>query len=186
MKFEEYLADQQEINEGIVSSALSKLKSKSVGAVKTIFKKSFDKLANLIKDKGLEKDALRIINRHMGSRFRTLDQIGKTRIVEGTKLDEDIAHWWATLKSEAFPTLAFYPALSVWLEMDKLFGAAGAGPDWTKVGVYALMFVLLVSGKYLKQWSKWSKTNPDEKDKEAETRKKLKGVARVKHVLRDV
>ena len=137
MKFEEYLNDQQEINEGIVSSALSKLKSKSVGAVKSLFKNSFDKLANLIKDKGLEKDALRIINRHMGSRFRSLDQIGKTKVVEGTELNEDFAHWWSTLKGEAFPTLAFYPALSVWLEMDKLFGAAGAGPDWAKVGVYA-------------------------------------------------
>ena len=186
MKFEEYLNDQQEINECIVSSALSKLKSKSVGAVKSLFKNSFDKLANLIKDKGLEKDALRIINRHMGSRFRSLDQIGKTKVVEGTELNEDFAHWWSTLKGEAFPTLAFYPALSVWLEMDKLFGAAGAGPDWAKVGVYALMFVLLVSGKYLKQWSKWSKTNPEEAEKEAEERKKLKGVSRIKHTVRDV
>jgi hypothetical protein len=186
MKFEEYLNDQQEINEGIVSSALSKLKSKSVGAVKSLFKNSFDKLANLIKAKGLEKDALRIINRHMGSRFRTLDQIGKTKIVEGTELNEDFAHWWTTLKGEAFPTLAFYPALSVWLEMDKLFGAAGLGPDWTKVGVYALLFVFLVSGKYLKQWSKWSKTNPEERDKEAEERKKLKGVSRIKHIVRDI
>jgi hypothetical protein len=186
MKFEIYLAEQQELYEGIVSSALSKLKSKTVGAVKGLFKKSFDKLANLLKDKGLEKDALRIINRHMGSRFRTLDQIGKARIVESAEFNEDFAHWWATLKGEAFPTLAFYPALSVWLEMDKLFGAAGLGPDWVKVGVYALMFVLLVSGKYLKQWSKWSKTNPEERDKEAEERKKVKGIARIKHAVRDV
>jgi hypothetical protein len=70
--------------------------------------------------------------------------------------------------------------------MDKLFGAAGLGPDWVKVGVYALMFVLLVSGKYLKQWSKWSKTNPEERDKEAEERKKIKGIARIKHTVRDV
>ena len=189
MRFEYYLEEQQEINEGVLANALKKIKMKSLGAVKNIFKDSWENLANLIRAKGLEKDALRIINRHMGSKYRTLNQISRGKVVENTELNEDFAHWWSTFKGEAFPTLAFYPALSVWLELDKLFAAAGAavpGVNWVKVGAYALMFVFLVSGKYLKQWQKWRKNNPEEADKEAEERKKVKVIGRIKHAIRDV
>jgi hypothetical protein len=174
MRFEFYINEQQELTEGVLSNALKKIKQKSLGAVRKIFKDSWEKLANLIRAKGLEKDALQIINRHMGSRFRSFDQIGKAKIVENTELNEDFAHWWAKLKGEAFPTLAFYPALSVWLELDKLFAAAGMGPDWKKVAVYGLMFVLLVSGKYIKEWSKWAKDNPEEREAEKQKRKEFK------------
>lgn len=181
MKFERYL-----LIEGVLDSALKKIGKKPLGAVKKLFKDNWEKLANIIRDKGLEKDALQIINRHMGSKFRTLEQIGKARIVEGMEVNEDFAHWWDKLKAEAFPTLAFYPALSVWLEMDKLFASSGAGPDWKKVAVYGLMFVLLVSGKYIKEWQKWSRDNPEEAEKEKVERKGLKFGERVKHTFRSI
>jgi len=184
MRFEDFLQD--EINEGVLSNALKKIKNKSLSTITSLFKSSWEKLANLTRAKGLEKDTLRIINRHMGTRWKTLDQVSKAKIQENTELNEDFAHWWSTFKGEAFPTLAFYPALSVWLELDKLFAAAGAGPDWIKIGVYAVMFVFLVSGKYLKQWSKWAKDNPDEKEIEDKTAKEKKGFTRVKHTFRSI
>jgi hypothetical protein len=188
MRFEEYLHD--EINEGVLSNALKKIKKKSLGSIRKLFKDSWETLANLTRAKGLEKDTLRIINRHMGTRYKTLDQISKAKIQENTELNEDFAHWWSTFKGEAFPTLAFYPALSVWLELDKLFAVAGAavpGVNWAKVGVYALMFVFLVSGKYLKQWQKWRKDNPEEAEKEKMTRKEFKTAKeKMKHTFRGI
>jgi hypothetical protein len=121
----------------------------------------------------------------MGSKFRSVDQIGKAKIVENTELNEDFAHWWEKLKIEAFPTLAFYPALSVWLELDKLFATVGAGPDWKKVAVYGLMFVLLVSGKYLREWQKWARDNPEEYEKEKKERERLKTAKeKIRHTFR--
>ena len=184
MRFEGYLQD--EINEGVLSNALKKIKKKSLGNIRKLFKDSWETLANLIRAKGLEKDTLRIINRHMGTRWKTLDQVSKAKIVENTELNEDFAHWWSTFKGEAFPTLAFYPALSVWLELDKLFTAAGAGVNWMKVGAYALLFVFLVSGKYLKQWQKWRKDNPEEKEIEDKAAKEKKGFTRIKHTFRSI
>lgn len=170
MRFDDYLREEQAINEGVLSNALKKIKKKSLGNIRKLFKDSWEKLANLTRARGLEKDTLRIINRHMGTRWKTLDQVSKAKIVENTELNEDFAHWWKKIKEEAFPTLAFYPALSVWLELDKLFGAGD--PNWTKVGVYAAFFLLLVSGKYLKGWAQWAKDNPEEREKEAKEREK--------------
>ena len=189
MRFEDYLREEQAINEGVLSNALKKIKNKSLGSIRKLFKDSWENLAKLTKAKGLEKDALRIINRHMGTRWKTLDQISKAKIVENTELNEDVAHWWKKIKEEAFPTLAFYPALSVWLELDKLFSVAGAavpGVNWAKVGIYAVFFLLLVSGKYLKGWAQWAKDNPEEKEIEDKAAKQKKGFSRVQHIFRRV
>jgi hypothetical protein len=184
MRFDNYLHEERAINEGVLTNALKKIKKKSLGNIRKLFKDSWETLANLIRAKGLEKDTLRIINRHMGTRFKTLEQVSKTKIQENTELNEDFAHWWAKIKTEAFPTLAFYPALTVWLELDKLFGAGDV--NWTRVGAYAVFFLLLVSGKYIKEWAKWAKDSPEEKEIQKKTAKEKKGFARVGHVFRSV
>ena len=79
-------------------------------------------------------------------------------------ISEDAKHWWDLIKTEAFPTLAFYPALQVWLEFDKMLkGTAYSG---TVISFYAAFWLLLVSGKYVKGWLDWKKTSPEEYDKE--------------------
>jgi len=55
-----------------------------------------------------------------------------------------------------------------------------------KVGAYALLFVFLVSGKYLKQWQKWRKDNPEEKEIEDKAAKEKKGFTRIKHTFRSI
>ena len=79
---------------------------------------------------------------------------------ESTIISEDMKHWWELVKTEAFPTLAFYPALQVWLEIDKYI----KGSDYnTKVMMfYASLWLVLVSGKYIAGWMKWKKEKPDE------------------------
>lgn len=81
-------------------------------------------------------------------------------------LDEDAKHWWELVKQEAFPTLAFYPALQVWLEFDKML--KGTQYSGKVIAFYAAFWLLLVSGKYVKGWLDWKKDNPEQHAKEVE------------------
>jgi len=88
---------------------------------------------------------------------------------ESVEINEDVAHLWALIKTEAFPTLAFYPALQCWLELDKaLKGTAYSGKV---IGFYAAFWLLLMSGKHIAQWNKWRKENPGEYAKERKSGK---------------
>lgn len=168
MKFEKYL-----LTEGILNTAFSSIKGKSVNAVKKIFRDAWEKLAKIIKDKGLEKDALKIINRHTGGSFSSLDRVTKGKIQESTYLGEDFAHWWKWIKDNAWPAGAIFSSLQIFFELDKLvFG--GAPADMKKLIVYAAIWAAIVSGKYLFDWSKWSRENPEEYEKEKEAKKGLK------------
>ena len=154
MKFNNYV-----LNENMVDKSLSILKRLDFRKTKSFLKDEFDKFVYAAMSSDIEEQVVSLINKHFGTRYRNLAQLKKERLRE-SELNEDLAHWWDVVKQEAFPTLAFYPALSVWLEIDKLF--KGQDMDMTKTTVYALFWALLVSGKYVKGWNTWKKQNPEE------------------------
>jgi len=164
MRFENYLNEERILNEGaFFQNLLKKIGNKSTGAIKKLFKNNWIKLANIIKTQGVENDALSIINRHMGTRFRSLDQISKS-VVKEEKVNEDFAHYWNFLKDEAWPTLSFWPALQVWLQIDALL--KGGEANVKAIIAYAVFWVFLISGKHIAGWVKWKKQNPEEFEKE--------------------
>jgi hypothetical protein len=79
-------------------------------------------------------------------------------------LQEDLKHWWDLVKQEAFPTLAFYPALTVWCEIDKII--KGQPYSMKIVACYASLWLVLMSGKYVAGWLKWKREKPDEYEAE--------------------
>lgn len=83
---------------------------------------------------------------------------------ESTVINESAKHWWDLIKTEAFPTLAFLPAFQVWLELDKML--RGTGGDTKVAMIYAAIWLVLISGKYVKGWMEWKKSNPEEHAKE--------------------
>lgn len=156
MKFKSFI-----VNENIMDGALSFIKNLSFNKVKKILKQEFDKFVDIVKKSGREDEALAIINKYFKTRYHSFDEIQKQKIRESDEIvNEDLAHWWDVVKTEAFPTLAFYPALTVWLEIDKLFNDQQM--DMRKTIAYASLWILLVSGKYVGGWMKWKKQNPDE------------------------
>jgi hypothetical protein len=90
----------------------------------------------------------------------------KFNLNENIDLNEDVKHWWELIKSEAFPTLAFYPALQVWLEIDKM--VKGTPYSGNVLCFYAAFWLILVTGKYIIGWNAWKKENPTEYNKERE------------------
>lgn len=165
MKFYKYISEDITLSEGtLFQKLLKKIGNKSTNIAKKIFKDNWTKLANIIKNQGKEKRALQIINKAFNTNFSSLDQITKSKIQESNNINEDFAHFWDFLKDQAFPTLSFYPALTAWLELDKLL--SGGDFSLTKTLVYATFWLLLVSGKFVKSWKRWKQQNPEEWEKE--------------------
>jgi hypothetical protein len=154
MKFEQFL-----LNENMVDKALTLVKRMDFKKAKKFLLDQFEQFMVAVEAAGVEREAVSIINKGFNTRYRSLEQIKRDRLRE-SELNEDAAHWWKLIKTEAFPTLAFYPALTVWLELDNLL--RGQDVNMRVVIVYSLFWVLLVSGKYLKGWTDWKKQNPEE------------------------
>jgi hypothetical protein len=154
MRFDTYI-----LNENMVDKAKRILSRLDFKKSRKFLQDEFDKFVATASASGIEDEVVSMINKAFGTRYRNLDQMKRERLRE-SELNEDIAHFWELFKGEAFPTLSFYPALTVWLELDKLF--TGQDIDITKTIVYALFWLLLVSGKYAKGWATWKKQNPEQ------------------------
>lgn len=156
MKFKTFV-----VNENMMDKAKSLIKRLSFKKAKTFLQSEFKTFSKAVKDNDLEEEILSLINKFFKTKYRSLDEIEKQKIRESDELvNEDLAHWWDVVRTEAFPTLAFYPALTIWLEIDKLFNDKDM--DMKKTVAYASLWILLVSGKYVNGWMKWKKQNPEE------------------------
>ena len=156
MRLEKYM-----VNENAVDLAKGLLKRMSWKQLSKFLQGEFEKFMEAVQEAGMETQVVSLVNKRFDTKYRNLEQVRKMRLRESDEmLNEDLAHWWQVVKDEGFPTLAFYPALSVWLEIDKLW--QGQDMDMKKTTIYALFWMLLVSGKYIKGWHKWKTENPEE------------------------
>jgi len=161
MRFENY------INEGLITSLLVKtFKNYTIDKALNFLESQWKKAINIIRKNDKEKEALQILNKALKTNFKSLDQFNKKNMkklipegIEINNLNEDLKHWWDMIKDEGFPTLSFYPALTTWIELGKLFDGADA-VNWKKVAIYGAFWAALVTGKYIKSFMKWKKQNP--------------------------
>jgi hypothetical protein len=135
------------IQESKITDYIRFIKNMSWKAAKLYFQTSLKKFIEHIKDNGMEKPALVIINKHLKTKFNSLDQILTLKVNESSQLDEGLGDLFKEIKTELFPTLAFYPALTCWLEIDSLITTGSA--DFKKLGFYAIFWILLISGRFV-------------------------------------
>lgn len=159
MRLEKFI-DEDVLIENIIINNLKKLFSKPAKKVMMTFQDSFRKFIKIVRQNGVEDDVLKILNKHAGKSYKNLEQILKLKPLTEEKLNEDWEHFWNTIKSEAFPSLSFYPALQIWLEIDKLI--KGSDASIKVIAVYSIIWLLLVSGKFVKHFYKWKKEHPEE------------------------
>lgn len=116
------------------------------------------------------KESYDIISKEIESnnmkKIENLSNKSFTFTTEST-VNEDLRHWWDLVKTEAFPTLAFYPALQVWIELDKYL--KGTPYSGKVIGFYAALWVVLMTGKHISGWMKWRKENPEQYQAERES-----------------
>lgn len=133
-----------------------------------LFLKHWKQFKEYLKKQKIEKDALRIINKNLNTNFSSIDAVPLSSISimkNEETINEDLKHFWIWVKDHAFPTLSFYPALTVWLQLDKLL--TGSGDFSLRLTIlYSVFWLLLISGKFVGEWKKWKKENPEEFEKE--------------------
>jgi hypothetical protein len=149
------------IRESKLIEVIKGLRNKSWNKVISVLKSNWKKFVNLIRENGLEKEVINIINKHLKTNYKSLNDISG---VNEDVLNEDFKHFWDMVKQEAFPTLAFYPALSIWMEIDKIF--RNVDMDFKKVLIYGIFWVFLMSGKHIKLWKQWKEKNKKEWEEE--------------------
>lgn len=161
MRLERYLTEGNDIID-----LLGKLKHFNIRQLEDFLKKQFKEFMDMVPS-GIETPIVSIINKAFGTRYKYLQDMINDKIPplrESTTLNEDLAHWWDVVKTELFPTLSFYPALTAWLEIDKLL--RGQDINIRVLVIYSMFWLLLISGKYIKGWHDWKRQNPDEYEKE--------------------
>jgi len=169
MRLENFI-NEDVLIENIIINNLKKLFNKPAKKVMMTFQNSFRKFIKIIRQNDIEDDVLKILNKHAGKNYKSLEQILKSKPLTEDKLNEDWAHYWDLIKGEAFPSLSFYPALQIWLEIDKLI--KGSDASIKVMAVYSIIWLLLVSGKFVKQFRKWKKENPEEYATERPSKRK--------------
>lgn len=82
---------QKYINEGVFNKTLTQIKKLDPRRAKEVLKSAWRDLKRTLEEHDKEDEFLQIINAQMGTTFRTLSQIDKTKLQEG-QLNEDFAH----------------------------------------------------------------------------------------------
>lgn len=170
MRFDNYLKEDN-INENIILDTIKKIAGKPANTVMKMFKDGYKKFVDMLeKDQltmgsGADLDKiLGIINKAYGTNYKDIKDLKKqinANLKESTDLNEDWARYWGMIKGEAFPALSFYPALTVWLELDKWIRQSG-DVNSRVIIVYGLIWLLLISGKFVSGFRKWKKEQPEE------------------------
>ena len=157
--------------ESIIKKSIEALKNKTFKVATKLFRDSWIKLVKTIEDNNKEDAILRLLNTRFKTNYTSLQQISKARIVESDNLiNEDLKHFWETLKIEGFPVMSIFPGLQVWFEIDKLLFNTGIDFDMSKMIFYSLLWFLFVSGKFKQGWNRWRKENPEEWEKEGKSK----------------
>ena len=108
-----------------------------------------DKASEILGAAGKEAAVVRVLNRHSEVRINRLSDLKKKLMTvrEEKRIEEGaLGDWWKEAKGNAYNALAFYPILTMFLELDKVIeGVEGA--DIRTVLVYLLIWVVVISGK---------------------------------------
>lgn len=130
-----------------IKKIIDSLVKMSCGKAKQLFKKSTKDMITFFKKNGIEKEALRIINKSFGVNYNSLKQLQKSpALVENKVINEDWCAWWKEATFNMYGALSFYPLLQSFLELDKLVKHSGDA-DISYVMTYFLIWIAIITGK---------------------------------------
>ena len=165
MRYQSYITEGNN-----VTDVIKRLSKMGYRKAEKELKGSTKGILQLFLDKGMQEEALLIINKHLKTRFKSLKDIGRQHripIREGEEiLNEDLKHLWGFIESQSWVGLAFFPILQLYLELEKLL--SNSGVDYKRILIYGAIFMFIMSAKHVQLFNKWKDTH--EKDWEMEGR----------------
>jgi hypothetical protein len=164
------------VNESFATDIFKNLIKKPANSAMKEIKKGFGDFLNMLEkvDTDTQKKVLSGINKSLGSNFRSikdLKSMSKSRLGESERVNEDWKHWWDQIKDQGWFNITFYPALQTWFEVANLLGNFFKNEPLDivtvkKAAFYGVLWLALATGKFIKDFYKWKKENPEEYSKE--------------------
>lgn len=148
----------------IFTRLAEKIRSLGTSNAERIMKKNFNIFCDKYSGTEHEKRILQSVNRVLGSNWTSLEQIRQAKVPGKEYIKEDLAHYWKEIREQGLPALLFYPALQVFMEVDKII--RGLPFNETVITFYSTLWITLVSLSYVSKWKKWKKESPEEFEKE--------------------
>lgn len=145
------VCDEIELNEdtNFIKSVVSKLGKMPWDAAKKFLKQKAQEFVAFIKDDPYIDDAnvLRIINTRFGTTFSSTSSVFAKALVENTnRVDEGLKEWWKEASGNLYNSLAFFPILTVFLELDKIIKGSSDASIRTAM-IYFIIWILVITGK---------------------------------------
>jgi len=163
MRFRQYMNESS-----VISKAVDKIKKLPFKKVKKLLQSSWDKFYKTIsKHPELEDKIIKLLNRKTNIKVKSLKSLDKMKLQESNELNEDWKHFWEWFGDQGWGALSIFPTLSIWFEIDNFLNVYDfADVDFRRIGIYALLWVAMITGKQISMWRKWKKDNPDEWEQE--------------------
>lgn len=162
MEFNHYV----QINEMNLSKTIEALQDYSNSKLKSVLKSSFEKFSDIIVGHGLEDAFLSIINKQFRTNYKSMGQLQALKESD-EKLNEDWVNFLKFWRGEVYPALSIFPTLQIWFQIDRLLdGANITDLNWKKMAVYAVLWIIIVTGQHMILWNKWKREHPNEWEKE--------------------
>ena len=151
------------LTESNVLKVITDIKKKGMG-MKKVLKSSYDKFMKMIVDKGIEKEFLQIINKQFKTSYKSVKQLNK---LKESNMNEDFKHFLGFFKGEFYPALSIFPTLQIWFQIDNLLDGVGIRDlDWKRIGIYAVIWIIILMGQHIIMFKKWQKMNPSDYESE--------------------
>jgi len=183
MEFNYY--EQEQVNEvrivTVIFKVLKEIKRWGDNKLKEMLKIGFDDFMSIIEEHKLERRFLKLINMQFGTQYTSIDRLRKLKLTapvkepgeelepvsESNMLNEDWRSFLKFWKGETYPALAIFPTLQIWFQLDRLLdGAHLVDLDYRKMGIYAVLWLIIVTGQHAILWAKWKNENPEEWEEE--------------------
>lgn len=142
-------------DKNFLRSTLNMIFRKNPKSFKSELIKAIDLATKELRDQGVEREVVNIFNKRAGTKLNSVGDLKKTlKLIESEEQDDEdrldeksaFSEWWSEAKSNAYGALAFYPMLTMFLELDKVIkGTADA--SLRTVIIYLLIWVMVIAGK---------------------------------------
>lgn len=138
------------IDEGRILDFIKNFKNQTEQQVINLLKSSWKSLLKIIKSEDKEKEALDIINKSLGTKYRSLDDFNKVQETADPK-KEGFVNWLKSMAFQGTMTASIFSGLQIFFELDKIFD--GTSMNLSKILVYSFLWILF-STKAYQDWRK--------------------------------
>lgn len=144
-----YLNEENQLNESRILNVIKDFKNRSERQIISTLKDAWQRMVNMIKRQGKEKEALNIINKALKTNYRSLDQLNRINETSADPSKGGFVNWLKSIIFQGTIGASIFTSLQIFFSLDNLLSGVGDATDIKKMIVYAFLWTLLASKTYI-------------------------------------